>query len=91
VASDGVRLSNNGNPVLLDAKHAGAGSDSFYNKLQLPFARRSVLEEAHRQLRAADGLQIEWLVSDSRVRDALEKFFNVQGVNINVKYVKWSP
>jgi hypothetical protein len=62
---DGARLTDTGEMILLDAKHAPAGAGSFYSKVGTEgWARQQVLTEAQNQLKAADGLTVQWHVSD---------------------------
>jgi len=73
---DGVRMSQAKETILLEAKYAGAGADSFYSKVdELPFARTDVLNEAYRQMSAAKGLRIEWHMSDKTAWQAVAKLF----------------
>ncbi len=89
---DGLRVTEAGETVLLDAKYAGAGADSLYSKVgKLPFAAKEVREKALRQIAAAEGLRIEWHVSDRTAWQALKKFFKREGFGIDVIFTPWSP
>ena len=89
---DGLRLTEAGEAVLLDAKYAGAAGDSLFSKVgELPFAKQQVLGEAHRQLLAAGGLRIEWHVSDQTAWQALQDLFEREGIGIDVIYTPWTP
>jgi hypothetical protein len=90
VRFDGVRFNDIGQAILLDAKYAN-GIDSFYFKTNLSFVQDKMLTEAYDQLRAADGLAIEWHVSDNTTAKAIRALFNEYDINISVIYTPVSP
>lgn len=51
--------------------------------------KNKVVEEARRQLSAADSVEygVEWLVSDTSAIEQLTNLFKKEGININVKYL----
>jgi len=61
---------------------------SIYHVIDVPYGKKKILEEAKRQLEAANhnNLKVEWLVSDQKAVDQLTSFFNDENVNILVKY-----
>jgi RHS repeat-associated protein len=82
---DGIRMTDAGEAVLLDAK---AGAD-FYSKVgHEPFVKNAVLTEAQRQLGAANGLMIQWHIQDYATWEALRDLFRQQEIMIEVK---WTP
>lgn len=46
-----------------------------------------LLEQAGRQIKAADGARIEWRFSSESVANAVSTLFSDAGINIGVKYV----
>ena len=88
---DGALIDDAGELVLIDAKLATAGANSFYSKLNLDFAERKVLNEARAQLKAADGLQVIWYVSDETAAAALKDLFERRKINITIQYAPWNP
>ena len=61
---------------------------SIYHVADMPqFATDKVLEEAGRQVAAADkaGLQVEWLVSEAKAETQLRNLFQSKGIKIVVK------
>ena len=64
-------------------------SRSFYHVDDMPdFAKNKVLQEATRQLEAANkaGYKVEWLVSEEKALEQLERFFKSNNIDITVKY-----
>ena len=62
---------------------------SFYHVNDLPeFARKGVLQEAMRQMEAANsvGYTVEWLVSDHKAVAQLMDLFKEHNIQIAVKY-----
>ncbi len=87
---DGIRLTDAGESVLLDAKCASSGVESLYSKVNgLPFAPEKVLKEVRRQQAAADGMPIEWHVSNPTAFQALQDIFREAGVGVNVVLTAW--
>jgi RHS repeat-associated protein len=84
---DGIRLTETGEAVLLDAKWG----DRWYRQVgDLPIAAQDALERAYRQLEAADGLPIEWHVSDPAAERALKQLFYERGISIEVVHTPWT-
>jgi hypothetical protein len=82
---DGIRLSSAGEAILLDAK---SGAD-FYRKVgDLPFLEQRILDDAYKQLEAADGLQIQWHIQDYATWEALRDFFQQKGISIDVVWTQ---
>ncbi len=62
---------------------------SFYHVDDMPsFAKTKVLEEAERQVAAAElaGYKVEWLVSDEKAISQLSNFFKDNNISIKVTY-----
>lgn len=76
------------NDVVMDGKLV-IQQKSFYHVNDLPeFAKNKVLQEATRQVEAANnvGYTVEWLVSDPKAVAQLTEFFKSKNINIVVKY-----
>ena len=84
-----------GEAILLDAKYASSGADSFYSKVNsLPFARDRVLNMAWEQIDAAEkaGIgRIEWHISHSEAASALEELFERSQIDIDIVHTAWQP
>ncbi len=83
-----VQYENMVNDVVMDGKLV-IQQKSFYHVNDLPdFARNKVLQEAMRQVEAANnvGYTVEWLVSDPKAVAQLTDFFKSKNINIVVKY-----
>ena len=62
---------------------------SFYRDFdKLPFAKTKILDEARRQLAAADavGMAVEWRLSDAAVANKLDALFTAEGLKISVTH-----
>ena len=84
-----VQYENMINDVVMDGKLV-IQQKSFYHVNDLPeFARNKVLQEATRQVEAANnvGYTVEWLVSDPKAVAQLTDFFKSKNINIVVKYL----
>jgi|GEM_PF-1535686 len=83
-----VQYENMVNDVVMDGKLV-IQQKSFYHVNDLPdFARNKVLQEAMRQVEAANnvGYTVEWLISDPKAVAQLTDFFKSKNINIVVKY-----
>jgi chorismate mutase len=83
-----VQYENMVNDVVMDGKLV-IQQKSFYHVNDLPdFARNKVLQEAMRQVEAANnvGYTLEWLISDPKAVAQLTDFFKSNNINIVVKY-----
>ena len=83
-----VQYENMVNDVVMDGKLV-MQQKSFYHVNDLPeFAKNKVLQEATRQVAAANnaGYTVEWLVSDSKAVEQLTEFFKSENINIVVRY-----
>ena len=83
-----VQYKNMVNDVVIDGKLV-IQQKSFYHVNDLPeFARNKVLQEATRQVEAANNVRytVEWLVSDPKAVAQLTDFFKNKNINIVVKY-----
>ncbi|QPH39434.1 hypothetical protein [Pedobacter endophyticus] len=77
--------------ALQDGKCVLTPNNSIYRVYDKPeFLRENILKEAIEQAGAAkaNGLRIEWLVTDKTAVEQLTKFFSERNVNIEVKYFK---
>jgi hypothetical protein len=84
-----VQFENLVDATLQDGKLVRS-AQSFYRVADLPaFAQQSVLNEATRQLEAAsaNGLQVQWLVSDEQAVTQLQTLFENNSVNITVTHL----
>ncbi|WP_263436595.1 restriction endonuclease fold toxin 5 domain-containing protein [Stigmatella hybrida] len=79
--------------VLLEAK--GPGYEAFFEKNLEPkrFFKggEGLLQQAQRQMVAAQGAPIQWIVAEKRFAEALRKLFTNSGFNIEVVYVSPVP
>ena len=78
-----------GNHMLQDGKLI-MDQRSFYHVADLPpFARARVLEEANRQVAAAQaaGLQVEWLFSEANAMQQVEALFNAENIPITCRFL----
>jgi RHS repeat-associated protein len=78
---DGLRLTDAGEAILLDAK---SGADFYWKATHTSFIRSQVLKDARRQLAAADGLKIQWHIQDYATWEALRDLFQKEGIDIDV-------
>lgn len=75
---------------LQDGKLVQKVKGSIYHVYEQPeFLRKPILDEATRQMQAADskGLSVEWLVSDQQAVTQLTKFFKENNINITVTFL----
>jgi hypothetical protein len=88
--SDGklVQFENINEDVLQDGKLIQK-TPSIYHTDDKPYAHNTILEEAKRQIDAAQthGLRVEWLVSDQKAVEQLKNFFNKNNIPIQVTYL----
>jgi hypothetical protein len=79
--------------VLLEAK--GPGYEAFFEKTLEPkrFFKggEGLLQQAQRQLMAAQGTPIRWIVAEKRFAEALRKLFTNSGFDIEVVYASPVP
>ncbi|MBZ4336742.1 Tox-REase-5 domain-containing protein, partial [Corallococcus sp. AS-1-12] len=84
---DGYDLDEN---VLLDAK--GHGYEQFFGKDLHPKkffeGVTPLLEQAKRQLRAAGGTPVRWVVAEEKFADALRALFRDQRIKVEVRYLR---
>ncbi|WP_375742812.1 restriction endonuclease fold toxin 5 domain-containing protein [Corallococcus interemptor] len=84
---DGYDLDEN---VLLDAK--GHGYEQFFGKDLHPKkffeGVAPLLEQAKRQLRAAGGTPVRWVVAEEKFADALRALFKDQRIKVEVRYLR---
>jgi len=84
-----VQFENLVNSTVQDGKLVMNVNSSIYRINDLPpFARQTVLTEATRQVQAAsaNGLHVEWLVSERQAAAQLGGFFRKEGVKIKVTH-----
>lgn len=82
---DGIRMTGEGEAVLLDAK---SGADFYRKAGGLPFVQETALEDANRQLAAAAGLRIQWHIQDRTTWEALRELFGRFQIGIELV---WTP
>lgn len=50
-----------------------------------PMLENKVIEQAQRQLQAANGTKVEWVFSNQKAADAVSQIFDENGINISVR------
>jgi len=85
---NGVKFDGIDNGVLVDAKH---GYENFVKNGEFVdwWAKglSDIINQAERQVRAADGFPIQWRFSHKEVADAFRKRFKNDGIEIEVMHV----
>lgn len=84
-----VQFENISGTVLQDGKLIASPRSMYHVADMPPFAKAKVLDEASRQVAAAQkaGMFVEWLVSEQRAITQLEKLFKEQGLPIMVRFL----
>jgi Domain of unknown function (DUF4157) len=84
-----VQFENISGTVLQDGKLVASPRSMYHVADMPPFAKTKLLEEANRQVAAAQkaGMSVEWLVSEPRAITQLDQLFKAQGLPIVVRFL----
>ena len=84
-----VQYENLAGGILQDGKLIMAQRSIYHIDDMPPFARARVLEEARRQVAAAQaaGLSVEWLVSEARAIQQLRALFTAENIAITIRFL----
>jgi RHS repeat-associated protein len=92
VKFDGVRLSEIGEAVLLDAKHWSEGFVLNMVSGKNPGAYADKISDARRQINAADGILIEWHFHNKQAADLWRQALKEEKIfGIDVIFTPWLP
>lgn len=83
-----VQFENMKNGVVQDCKLVMGKNSIYYVKEKIPILNKNILQQAKRQLEAANlvGYRVEWLVSDKRAVEQMKQLFYENNLDIIVTY-----